>query len=187
MVDCARAALSLEQASEGLPSAQSLGAIDAVLVYIRARVRDVTLPGTTGKTPAATATPADADERAASDASDADAIVAADAPAQSGPVDEQTATHETVAADADDADDAGRGTGEVAADKTITDTTTHAEAEPEVDDETFDESQYSVETQAIIRTFKNAPLRQRAPGEVAQTLHQPARDQRDMIPEPMRR
>src|SRR5215813_1073925 len=36
MADCARAALSLEQASEGLPSEESLGAIDAVLLYIRA-------------------------------------------------------------------------------------------------------------------------------------------------------
>src|SRR5689334_18955493 len=61
MADCARAALSLEQASTGLPSGESLGAIDAVLVYIRARVRDVTLPGTTGKTPAVTAAQADTD------------------------------------------------------------------------------------------------------------------------------
>ncbi|HEX5439716.1 MAG TPA: response regulator, partial [Ktedonobacterales bacterium] len=61
------------------------------------------------------------------------------------------------------------------------------DVEPEPEDEVFDESQYSVETRAIIHTFKNAPLRQRAPGEVAHTLRQPARDQRDVIPESMRR
>src|SRR5690349_16267745 len=86
MVDCARAALSLEQASTGLPSEESLGAIDAVLVYIRARVRDVTLPGTTGNTHAATVAPGVTDELAAGDTGDTRAIGAADEPAQSEPV-----------------------------------------------------------------------------------------------------
>jgi chemosensory pili system protein ChpA (sensor histidine kinase/response regulator) len=183
MADCARAALSLEQASEGLPSAESLGAIDAVLVYIRARVRDVTMPGATGKTPAVTAAPAGADntdERAASNAGDADASDAADETVQPEQAAEPAVAHETDDVDVDD-DDGDTAEAEAGA-------TAEGELEPEDEaDETFDESQYSVETQAIIRTFKNAPLRQRAPGEVAQTLHQPARDQRDVIPESMRR
>ena len=190
MADCARAALSLEQASEGLPSAESLGAIDAVLAYIRARVRDVTLPGATGKTNAATGSPVDAGERAGGGAG---AIVAADEPARSDIVDEHTDAAER---DADD-DRVGvdRAADETEADTTDTSTQIEeigAESDDEANeadeaDETFDESQYSVETQAIIRTFKNASLRQRSPGEVAQTLHQPARDQRDVIPESMRR
>ncbi|HKW21155.1 MAG TPA: ATP-binding protein, partial [Ktedonobacterales bacterium] len=198
MADCSRAALSLEQASAGLPSAESLGAIDAVLVYIRARVRDVTLPGTTGKTPAVTAAQADtdrADERVAGGAGNAGSIAEADEPAQSDPVDEHTDAAKDDAGDADD-DRVGvdRAAGETEAETEAeaeaetTDTMRQIEAEPDDEaDEIFDESQYSVETQAIIRTFKNASLRQRAPGEVAQTLHQPARDQRDVIPESMRR
>src|SRR5512146_379542 len=117
MADCARAALSLEQASEGLPSAESLGAIDAVLAYIRARVRDVTLPGATGKTNAATGSPVDADERAGGGAG---AIVAADEPARSDIADEHTDAAER---DADD-DRVGvdRATDETEADTTDTST-----------------------------------------------------------------
>lgn len=175
MADCARAALSLEHASEGLPSEESLGAIDAVLVYIRARIRDVTLPGgtgNTGKTPAITATPAAAGQGTAGGD---DAIVAADEPSRPKLTAESTSAHV--------ADGVER-----APEATAADTTGQGASEPDDEaDEAFDESQYSVETQAIIRTFKNAPLRQRAPGEVAQTLHQSARDQRDAIPESMRR
>src|SRR6185437_14867075 len=141
-----------------------LGAIDAVLVYIRARVRDVTLPGNTSKTSAVTATPADADTADERAAGDAGAIAEADEPAQPDVVDEHmdAAEHDVVLVDTDDVDRA--------VEEPEADTTTEVEPEPE--DEAFDESQYSVETQAIIRTFKNASLRQRAPGEVAHTLHQ---------------
>ncbi len=44
MTDCVRAAATLERASADLPSDESLRNIDAVLVYLRARLLNVALP-----------------------------------------------------------------------------------------------------------------------------------------------
>ncbi|MGE5335051.1 MAG: response regulator, partial [Nitrososphaerota archaeon] len=59
---------------------------------------------------------------------------------------------------------------------------------PVADDlDTFDESQYSEKTQAIIREFKTATLRHRVPGEIPRTTVRPARMISDEIPEHLRR
>ena len=47
MTDCVRAAATLERASADLPSDESLRNIDAVLVYLRARLLHVALPSQT--------------------------------------------------------------------------------------------------------------------------------------------
>jgi len=144
MIDCVRSMATIEQSIAGLPSAESLRDIDAALMFIRARVRDVTLPG--GST-------------AVSD------------PANSAVVTPRV----SATGDATDADQTS-----ASVDDSVDDSALEA-------DDAFDESQYSVETQAIIRTFKNTPLRQRSPGEVTREPSQRAHAIQDEIPDYLRR
>lgn len=145
MMDCLRAIATIEQAIADLPSAESLRDIDAVLTYIRARVRDVSLPG---GSPAVSA-PVDSADAPSSVSALGEAV--ADAITY---IDEASISAEDVAAD---------------------------------DDEALDESQFSDKTRAIIRTFKNTPLRQRSPGEITWEARQPAQAFRDDIPDYLRR
>lgn len=150
MTDCARAVQTLDHAAEQLPSDESLRNIDAVLVYVRARLRDVALM----ESDEAAQGPGDAADTTPSTAGSDDTLVSP-SPAISG-----------------DASRAG---------------TTQANEGDDAAADAVDVSQYSVKTQAVIRKFTTAPLRQRTPGEVVHVKQRSARDDRDQIPEELRR
>jgi chemosensory pili system protein ChpA (sensor histidine kinase/response regulator) len=174
MADCARATSALEQPSANLPSEESFQAIDAVLAYVRARVRDVTL---LGHATASHAVPSPS-------TGPSTGLSTTVAPESSGASMESDTSeaHPSPAEDGAALDDNGvKQDGEEPA------VVADAGAGSRTEDTAFDESQYSMETQAVIRTFKSAPLRQRAPGEIARALRQPARERRDVIPETLRR
>lgn len=150
MMDCAQAVGTLESASVDPPSADSLRSIDAVLIFIRARLRDVALTGASIAVPAVVAR---ADEVRLPEA------------APGSP--EQFADSEAVAASARTSESTDESPGD---------------APPMVD-----ESQFSEKTQAIIRNFKTAPLRQRQPGEITREPRRTAPQDRNMIPEKLKR
>lgn len=173
MTDCVRAAATLERASADLPSDDSLRDIDAVLVYLRARLLNVALPG------AHAATTSAASNVAANTTADDAAIT----PDTAGNTNAATDVATTASATSDDmpgqSQPANASDANVAADVA-------AEAEEAGAYETVDESQYSTKTQAVIRKFKNATLRQRAPGEITMEPHQPVREISNVIPEHMK-
>ena len=184
MTDCVRAAATLERASADLPSDESLRNIDAVLVYLRARLLNVALPsqalvpGTSARQPAqATNAPTATNETSAETSERRLRPVTRPALTSSGNRNRQTPL--TLLA--------------LLTLLTLLILSLMSPRWPmllrslsvgEGDTyDTVDESQFSTKTQAVIRRFKNATLRQRAPGEIVRATQPPAHEISNEIPE----
>ena len=193
MADCVRTLGNLGPAIETLPADDAFRDIDAAFTYLRERIRDVVLP-----TPAPLASPISTSDVSASQAPVAPAesveSAPADEPAEATPPAMEPATDVTPGAQrASDASDASANL-DTDDDANASDTATGAENGPDVtanvtgqDHDDFDESAYPTEARAVIRNFRNASLRQRAPGEIVPAPRTGAHMISDEIPEPMRR
>lgn len=210
MADCVRAVLTLQQAIAGLPADESLRTVDDLLTFLRNRLRDVSLPNVGISREAIEPAPAVVDETLEEATP---TVIASDATAAeiSGFGAEVVASEpQSELARGDAADGSGFQPAQpaVASDDEIADAPTaeipitasseamqvveaaeaaEADEAAENDDETLDISQFSAKTQAMLRNFKNADLRQRAPGEVLRSIHRSASNENEEIPEPLRR
>jgi chemosensory pili system protein ChpA (sensor histidine kinase/response regulator) len=155
MGDCARSVESLENAIMALPSQDSLRTIDAVFLFIRARLHDVALTQS-----AAVAAVVEVAESAGAVSFDMSSFPEM-TPIISGAehMDHKAGANTFDGLDGLDGLD---------------------------DDGMFDESQFSAETQALIRTFRETPLRQRAPGEITRAVGQPMGEDDAIITEESR-
>lgn len=159
MSDCARAVANLERAGADLPSEESVRDIDAALTFLRARLHDVVALG-------ASTLQGSADNAAGVSADDLRSALEVPAPG------------------AEDQDISGA----TAADHTGTDMFGGEDMSGGADErDTFDESQFSAETLAMIRAFQQSTLRRRAPGEVTPISQLVPADVMDEIPEHLKR
>lgn len=203
MSDCVRTLANLEPALANLPSDEAFRDLDAALTYLSARVRDVALPSAATKTPSTMEARLDTD-------TPAEPVIPPDNPItteEPAITDYLAVVHEPAMADdpvtiseveeTPDFRDGGAApdTGSNAGPEHDgeTDTSVHSGVDSGVEMTTpdsaytLDDEEYPTEARAAIRNFRDATLRQRAPGEVTPASRSSARAINDEIPEPMRR
>ena len=196
MSDCVRTVANLEFALATLPSNEALHNVDAALTYLRARVHDVSLPPTATSSdpslqslpsissiPSESAVEGETTERG-------DVVRASDTPegkGSAGPVDASSLNAREIApVPAEMRQDVAEPEADAVAHEPSEADTSQGDVESLT--ESLDDSALPTEARAAIRNFRNAALRQRAPGEIAPASARPrAHLGNDALPEHLRR
>jgi chemosensory pili system protein ChpA (sensor histidine kinase/response regulator) len=200
MSDCVRSLTNLEPAIAALPADEAFRDVDAALTYLRGRIRDVTLPSaTTAPTPSTlpvpSATPSgtyeedvsigSSDVALADDTSDDAEPTAADGDPIRPDTTDTTDTTDTAPNLTGAAQDVAQ------SEPAATIGSSEDSAAPDAVDtpsENLDDSALPTEARAAVQKFRNAALRQRAPGEIAPVSPHPrAHAISNELPEHMRR